>query len=320
MEIERTVQQWSLGGTRIKWSAVFAGLIVGIAVQMVLTLLGLAIGAWSIDLRESSPTSGVPLGTGIWTGISMLVSAFVGGYVTARLSGAYLRSDGMYHGLVVWGLTWVVFAWLATTAFSFMIGGIFNAFGSGLQMLGQGVGSAVSTAASKVSGNVNLNVSAADLRKQVESVLKATEKPELQPGAIKKDADKVTGQAKGGQSLEKVSDSALTELQEKLAALDREAAINVMVNKLGMSEKQAQELVQSTIGLIAPLKETAQNVKEKSVDVGNAAITKLGSTAWWLFLLGLISLGVSVAGGTMGIAEQPMMAVEGQSRGSRVAL
>ena len=87
MEVQRTLQQWSVGGTRVKWAAVFAGLVVGIAVQMMLTLLGFAIGAWSIDLREAQPAGGIPLSTGIWTGISMLISAFVGGYVTARLSG-----------------------------------------------------------------------------------------------------------------------------------------------------------------------------------------------------------------------------------------
>ena len=317
MEMQRTYQQWSLGGARIKWGAVFAGLVVGIALQMILTLLGLAIGAWSIDLRESQPAQGIPIGTGIWTGISMLISAFVGGYVTARLSGAYLRTDGVYHGAVVWGVNWLVFAWLATTAMSFMIGGLFSAFGSGLQALGQGVGSAVSTAASKVAGNTNVNISADDVRRQVESTLKATGKPELHPGEIRKDADKVTGQAQGGQSFGKVSDSALTEVQEKLAALDRDAAINVMMNKFGMSRQQAEEVVQSTIGFIAPIKETAQNVKEnvkeKSVDIGNTTINRIGSAAWWLFLLALVSLGMSLGGGALGISDQSLFAVEGES-------
>lgn len=313
MEIQRSLQQWSLGGARVKWGAVFAGLVVGIAVQMVLTLLGLAIGAWSIDLRESQPTQGIPLGTGIWTGISMLISAFIGGYVTARLSGAYLRSDGLFHGAVVWGVNWLVFAWLATTAMSFMIGGLFNAFGTGLQALGQGVGTAVSTAASKVAGSANANVSAADLRRQIESTLQATGKPELQPGEIKKDADKVTSQAQGGQSVGKVTDSALAEVQEKLAAMDRDAATNVMVNKFGMSRNQAEEVVQSTIGAIAPIKEAAQNVKEKSVDIGNTTINRLGSAAWWLFLLSLLSLGASLGGGALGSASEPMLEVEGES-------
>ena len=52
MELERTMQPWSVGTSRIKWSAIFSGWVVGLATQMMLTLLGLAIGAWSIDLRN----------------------------------------------------------------------------------------------------------------------------------------------------------------------------------------------------------------------------------------------------------------------------
>ncbi|HJU04682.1 MAG TPA: hypothetical protein VJ692_05970 [Nitrospiraceae bacterium] len=317
MEITRTAREWSIGGSHVRWGAIFAGLVVGISVQMILTLLGLAIGAWSIDLRETNPAQGIPIGTGIWTGISMLISAFVGGYVTARLSGSPLRSDGMYHGAVVWGVTWLVFAWLATTAMATMIGGLFSAFGSGLQALGQGVGQSVSTAVSKVADKTNvgnLNVSAEGLRKQIESVLQATKKPELQPGEIKKDAGKVTDKAQSGQPLSQVTDSAVTEVQQKLAALDKEAAINVMVNKLGMSKAQAQEVVQSTIGIIEPLKEKAQEVKEQvkeqSVDVANTTIKKLASAAWWMFLLAIFSLAASIGGGATGTSETALMGME----------
>jgi hypothetical protein len=52
MELERTMPQWSLGEPRIKWAALFAGWVVGLATQMMLTLLGLGIGAWSIDFRQ----------------------------------------------------------------------------------------------------------------------------------------------------------------------------------------------------------------------------------------------------------------------------
>ena len=247
MDITRTAREWNIGASHIRWSAVFAGFVVGISVQMVLTLLGLAIGAWSVDLRDSHPAQGIPIGTGIWTGISMLISAFIGGYVTSRLSGAPLRSDGIYHGAVVWGITWLVFAWLATTAMATMIGGLFSAFGSGLHTLGQAAGQGVSTAVSKVTEktNANTNVSAEGLRKQIESILQATQKPELQPGEMKKDAGRVTEKAQTGQSLSQVTDAGVAELKEKLAALDQEAAVNVMVNKFGMSKTQAQEVVQS---------------------------------------------------------------------------
>ena len=73
-----------------------------------------------------------------------------------------------------------------TTALSFMIGGLFTTLGGGLQMLSQGVGTAVSAAASKLPSADTANITAADLRNQIESVLKATEKPELQPSAMNK--------------------------------------------------------------------------------------------------------------------------------------
>lgn len=118
----------------------------------------------------------------------MLISAFTGGFVTARLSGAPLRSDGIYHAAVVWGVTWLVFTWLTTTAMATMIGGLFSAFGSGLQTISQAAGQGVSTAVSKVVDQTTANapVSAEGLKKQIESILQATQKPELQPGELKK--------------------------------------------------------------------------------------------------------------------------------------
>jgi hypothetical protein len=280
INMQATVQDWSHGDVGIKWGAILAGLAIGIAVQIVFTLLGLAIGGWSIDLHDVQPAEGIPLGTGLWTGFSILISAFIGGYVTSRLSGSCLRMDGLYHGAVLWGVTWLVFAWLATSTLLFMVGGLFSAFGGGLQMLNQGVGPAVSAA-----------------------ILTATEKPELQAAAITKDADNITGQAKSGGSVEKVSDSAVGEIREKLAAMDRDAAVNVMVNKLGLSEKQAQEVAQSTIGVIASIKEAGKGVNEQSMELGNTAIARLGATAWWLFLFAVLSLGMSLVGGAFGIAE-----------------
>jgi hypothetical protein len=294
------VQEWSAHQPRIKWTAVWAGLVVGMSAQLVLTLLGLAIGAWSIDLQEAQPAGGVPLGAGLWTGLSLLLSAFIGGYVTARLSGNFVRSDGMYHGAVVWGVTWLVFAWLTTTAMSVMLGGVFSALGSALQTTGQGLTSAASAALTKLDPKSTVSISPAALRQQIDSTLQATGKRDLQPAEINKSADKVTNQAKEGQSLGHVTDSALAELQQKLTALDRDAAVNVLVQKAGMSEAQAQQVVQSTIGILAPLKDTLQDVKGQSIEIGNATLTRVGAAAGWLFLLGLLSFAVSVGGGAVG--------------------
>lgn len=319
MQMERTIEQWSFGGVRVRWSAVMAGWAVGLATQLVLTLLGLAIGAWSIDLQDAEPAGGVPIGTGIWTGLSMLISAFVGGYITARMSGSPLRSDGLYHGVIVWGVNWLIFAWLTTTAMATMLGGVFSAFGSTLQSLGQGATTVVSTAASKMSGG-ETPISLDELRRQVESILAATGKKELQPGEIRKDAERVAQSSQGGQPPEQTADSALQELQQKLMALDRDAAINVMTTKMGMTEAQAKQLVQSTIGFIEPLKDKAQQVKQQSVEAGNRAIDRMGTIAMWLAVLGLVTLGCSIAGGMTGTPEIASVEVQGEEYRDRAEI
>jgi hypothetical protein len=298
IHMQRDYSQWSKAEWQLKWGGIFAGLSVGIAVQIVFTMLGLAIGAWSIDFRHSQPASGIPLATGLWAAVSMLISAFIGGYVASRSSGASIRTAGLYHGAVVWGVTSIVFTWLATTALSFMIGGLFAAFGTGLQMLNQGVGTAVSAASVFRPGKGELT--GADLRRQIESVLQATDKPELQPGTISKDLDSLTAQAKDGQPLGKLTDSAIAEIQAKLAVMDRGAAVSLMVNKLGLSEPQAQRVADSAIEMVSSIKAAGTGVKEKSIDLGNATMTGIGSAAWWLFILAVLSLGASLAGGALG--------------------
>lgn len=316
MEMERTVEQWSFGGVRVRWSAVIAGWTVGLATQLVLTLLGLAIGAWSIDLHEAESAGGVPIGAGIWTGISMLVSAFVGGYITARMSGSSLRSDGLYHGVIVWGLNWLVFAWLTTTAMATLLGGVFSAFGATLQSIGQGATKVVSAAASQLSDG-KTPISLDELRRQAESILAATGKKELQPGEIRKDADRIANSSQRGQPPQKTADSAFQELQQKLMALDKDAAINVMTTKMGMTEPQAKQLVESTIGFIEPLKDKAQQVKQQSTEVGNRAIDRMGTIAMWLAVLGIVTLGLSIAGGMTGTPETASVEVQAEQYNER---
>lgn len=309
MELERSFEQWSVGSPRIKWSAVFAGWVVGLALQMVLMLLGLGFGAWAIDFRENNPAEGLPMGAAIWTGVSMLLAAFTGGYVTSRLSGLASRADGLYHGVVVWGVNWLIFAWLTTTAMSAMIGGVFSTFGSTLQAVGQGVSGVASSAANKLGDKLEqVSWSPEELRKQIESILAASRKPELQPGQVRQDAERVTGAAQSGAPVNQVGEAALGELSSKLAALDQEAAVNIMVNKMGMSREQANQVIQATIGALQPIQRTVQDtvskVKQQSAELGTEAVDRMGTIALWLGILAIITLGLSALGGALGTAEE----------------
>ena len=305
MESDRTFSQWSIGNPRIKWSAVFAGWIVGLALQMAMTLAGLGLGAWAVDLHDANPGEGIPVGAALWTGLSMLVSAFAGGYLTARLSGSIHRSDGLYHGIVVWGVNWLVFAWLTTTAMAAMIGGAFSMFGSTLQTVGQALSHPDVPAVSGTAGRVNLSVD--DLRREIESVLRATGKPEGQPEELQRDATRTVDRARQGEPASRIADRSLVDLRNKLAALDREAAVHLMVNKLGMSDSQAKDVVQSTIGLLGPAQDTVRGVRQRATALGAEALDRLGMIALWLSGLALISLVISAIGGMMGTPDEVLV-------------
>ncbi|MFM8467166.1 MAG: hypothetical protein ACKOAO_06360 [Oxalobacteraceae bacterium] len=118
---ENTVRR-SLLAT-IRWGAVLAGVAVGISVQLVLTLLGIASG---LSLTRLSTGDAPGTGALIWAGLSMLISALVGAYVASRMSGLKRKTDGMLHGVVSWAVTTLLFVMLATSAGGSLLSGLFS--------------------------------------------------------------------------------------------------------------------------------------------------------------------------------------------------
>jgi len=108
--------------TAVRWGAVLAGVVVGLSVQLALTLFGVASGLSTISVGEGESVGVLPL---LWAGIGMLVSAFVGGYVSARMSGLKRTADGVLHGAVSWAVTTILFAVLATSIGGALVGGVF---------------------------------------------------------------------------------------------------------------------------------------------------------------------------------------------------
>ncbi len=109
--------------TAVRWGAVLAGVAVGLAIQLMLTLLGIATGLSSTRMSANALHGSAPL---VWAGFSMLVSAFVSGYVAARMSGLRRKLDGVLHGAVTWAVTTLLFAALATSIGGVMVGSVFS--------------------------------------------------------------------------------------------------------------------------------------------------------------------------------------------------
>ncbi len=98
-----------------------AGAIIALATQIVLTLIGVAIGLATLDPATGDNPTGTVLGAGagIWLVLSSLISLFFDGFIAARLAG---KVNGWLHGLTTWGTLTLLMLLLLTTAAGQLIG------------------------------------------------------------------------------------------------------------------------------------------------------------------------------------------------------
>ena len=83
-------------------------------------------------------------------------------------------------------------------------------------------------------------------------------------------------------------------MREHLAANDRDAAVSVMVNEMGFTQENANQVADRLMPLFGPQGE--QQVR----GVANKATNTLSAASWWLFAGLLLSLGLGILGGIMG--------------------
>ena len=139
----------------IRWGAVLAGVAVGVSVQLVLTLLGIASG---LSLSSVSAVGGPATGALVWAGLSLLMAAVIGTYVAGRMCGLKRKTDGLLHGAVTWAVTTLLFVFLATSASGSLLSGLFSSLSSG-NTIAQGVG-----VTGMINRQIGTNTSAESLR------------------------------------------------------------------------------------------------------------------------------------------------------------
>lgn len=105
---------------QVRWGPIVAGLVVALSSQLVLSALGAAIGLTSIGGSGAprSEAAGVGVNVGIWAIISLLLSLFVGGWVTARSSGRISRNTTLLNGVILWASVLALSAWLLSSGVS----------------------------------------------------------------------------------------------------------------------------------------------------------------------------------------------------------
>ena len=136
---------------RVSWGAIFAGIVAALAVELLLYILGVGVGASSLSVlntAQNPSAGGFSIDASIWWVVSGIIASFVGGVVSGRLCGAGSRSTAAWHGFVTWASTTLAVAYLLATVAGGLLGGTFSALGATLSGFGKAAASSVSGAVS----------------------------------------------------------------------------------------------------------------------------------------------------------------------------
>lgn len=273
------------GMRHVSWGAIFAGVVIAVATQLLLAILGTGIGLSMVDPVEGTTpgVAGFGIGAGVYWLVTTVVALGAGGYAAARLSGVVERFDALVHGLVVWGVTLILTLYLLTSAVGGLIGGAFRTVGAVAGAASSTVGAAAPGVA-RVAG-----VDGEDVRSQASAYLADA------PG----DPARMT------------PEQAQTAVARQLPALARGGAagaraesriVDIVAAQRKISRSEAQAQVARAKADVVATKDDAVRTARSATD---AAAGAAASTSFILVLALLAGAGAAAFGAMTAIRRRP---------------
>jgi hypothetical protein len=109
---------------RVQWGPIVAGVLTALGTLLLLTVLGLAVGASAFEPGTDASDWGT--GAGIWGAISAILALFAGGWVAAKTAAVAGTFSGLMNGLMAGLATVLLLIWLTTTGLSNVLGFLGN--------------------------------------------------------------------------------------------------------------------------------------------------------------------------------------------------
>lgn len=260
---------------RISWGAILAGGLVAVAVGTMLNILGLAVGATTLDLARPGASPGAStlgLAGGIWLLVANLIGLGVGGWVAARLSGTADDTDGELHGLAVWATGFLVSALLVGN----VVMGAANLAAGGA---GQAVGEAARALAPRLGVPTDPQALAERLRAGLETG--------GDPAAMSAEARRVEMTRILGQRLRQ--GDFLPGQRERLSAL--------VSAEYGLPANEAQARIAR---LEAEVRQIAGQVETETRAAAEAAAEATATAAYWIFAALVLGAASAMLGARLG--------------------
>lgn len=114
----------------VAWGPIWAGVVSAVGVQVLLVLLGTAIGLSVIQARDGDVPNALDVAAGIWWVLSSLVALFIGGWVAGYLALPRSPQHGALHGFFLWCTVTALSAAVLATTGGVLLGGGLGAMGN----------------------------------------------------------------------------------------------------------------------------------------------------------------------------------------------
>ena len=263
--------------SKLDWAAIFAGVVLALAVQFLLNLLGVGLGAAAFDPGSGdNPGPGTfSIASGIWFALSGIVSAFAGGYVASRLSGRSGTTTGAYHGLTCWAVTTLIVVYLLTTSVGALLGGALSGISSVVGGSGRTVSTVATTAAPALA---SADDPFADVEWQIRETIGGNDPAAMRDAAV-------------------ASIRSLVTSDETQAAEARNRAADALARAQNIPPDQARARVEE---YEQTYRTTVEDTRRRAADAADAAATVVSSGAFLGFFSLLLGAAAAWLGGWYG--------------------
>lgn len=300
----------------ISWKAIFAGTVTTLSLMLILNLIGLAFGFFSIEPTEDgNPLSGIGTGAIIWWVVSNLIVLFAGGFVAARAGVSFQSTNGLIQGIMTWALYALFSVWMVTSAIGSIISGVGNAVGGVLSSTGSMVQDELAPVIKEQFEG--LEISLVDARNEFYALLEDTDKKALDPENLEAKAQKSASDAQrevtgtNNQSgtanvdVERIFNKSKNRFEQSVEAIDKQALVNVLVNRTDLTENEARRTIDNTLAEFESASEDfnefLQRSEEKAKETAENAAEAAGAASMYLAIALILGAIAAAIGGYFGV-------------------
>jgi hypothetical protein len=254
----------------LSWGAVLAGLVLVVASSWLMFLLGSAIGVSIADVTDMEAVGdGLSIWAIVWLLLTSLIAFFLGGLLTARLTGKHDHTVGMLHGITLWSVATVLAIFLGYVGVSGLIQ-TGQSLVKGAVSAGSSVGSAL-VAGAGAAGEAGETLANSSLMTDVQAQLKRKASEILsKSGATAGAAD--VSQQDVSQAIGEVDSETMKTVATRLLSGDTEGAKQAFTGNTNLSAEQLESLV---TGISSDLQQRIQQAQGQTGADNSTLLTDL---------------------------------------------